>query len=245
MVVLSERAVQEYRQRKDGLTLRSARIAYWSPTAVQFISEVPAFLSSVRVMQNQMLGMIGQKLGSAGKLPSSINDFARLPAKYRLPREHRELIVKYWNDGGTLVKHYRDLDQHFTVIAQHTYIKTEVPERLLVFLPDNPEVKSPAKFTFRQEREALPYCVGTLQKFNEVMNQIAILFGFQEAPLQQTLNMGDQGDVVPGQKRTMGLLIEETTTFRGFEIGHTEDQRAYITKFGPKLPDLPDSQDRG
>jgi hypothetical protein len=121
--------------------------------------------------------------------------------------------------------HYRDIDQHFSSIIHHSLLEDHRDPKLLVLLPDNPEVKDPKKFTYQQEINALPFFELAFQEVHDLLEQIGTEVGAKRKVIQQGIRFAQLGELEYGLRRTIGLIIEDPVTCSGIVIGQMGDRR--------------------
>src|SRR5258705_416193 len=75
----------------------------------------------------------------------------------KVPAAVRNVVAMYWTSSGEAMAAYRDIDQHHDVLARGCFLLTagNAVQRVSVRLPDNPELKSPPKFTYNKNIDAL------------------------------------------------------------------------------------------
>lgn len=101
-------------------------------------------------------------------------------------------------------------------------------ERILVFLPDNPEEKSQRRVRFQKERNALPFFEESFLSLHNLMESIATALGFQSALIDQAIRLAQLGSLQEGVRKTVALMIEDTENSSGIEFGHTEERKIYV-----------------
>ncbi len=233
MALLSQLCVDEYRQRKDHLENNSSKIVFWSPTFVELLNEISSLVSALRIMQNSLLPMIGkaQKLGS---MPSSLADGMKKLDRYRFGDDLCAILEEYWNSGGKDLKGYRDIDQHFYTIVEHSFLQIDPTEQVLIYLPDNPEETSSNRVSFANERNALPYFQHAFMEIHDCVEKIGSVLGFQPEPLGQAVRLAQLGPLTENIKKTLALIVEETATYSGLEFFQSED-RAILMRAVPQI----------
>jgi hypothetical protein len=75
----------------------------------------------------------------------------RKPRDYGLPEEIRGELTWYWEEHGKRLKNYRDRAQHMPLIVTseaQVIVAADGTFSILLALPNNPEVTSPARLRF-------------------------------------------------------------------------------------------------
>lgn len=132
---LSRSCIDQFERQKNRLEIKGQRIVFWSPTVSEILNEFSPFLSSIRIMQNIILRLSAKECNPNSQVLKSLNEAMKNGLdKYGFNKEIENLFVNYWNEGGKLVKGYRDIDQHYYSIVKRCYIETEPEMRILFFL---------------------------------------------------------------------------------------------------------------
>ena len=109
---------------------------------------VDNFLDSARRTQNVLLNYISNSY-SLKNFPKSMNDFIKKIEYWeeKIPKNIVQTIHNYWDKSGRQLKDYRDLSQHFAVIASDARAFKDGSGEIHIFfvLPNNPEIKSASK----------------------------------------------------------------------------------------------------
>jgi len=152
MNVLSINCVNQYKRQKFRLKLNNERILFWSPTVIEILSEISPFLSTLRILQNDFFKLAARECNPNVGVPKSLNDAMKKGlTTYGFSDKLAKLFINYWDETGKQIKNYRDMDQHYYSMIKHSYIQTYPDEKLLIFLPDNPDNKSTTSVTFKKE----------------------------------------------------------------------------------------------
>ena len=216
--------ISQYQKQEQNLNIKTEKIVFWSPTFVEFLNEFSPFLSSLRIMQNLIIPIIGKSYGLKNSLPSSMNDAMKKIYTYGFDKFICDTLTEYWDSNGKDIRDYRDIDQHYHVLIKHSFMQIKPNENLLVLLPDNPKEKN---IRFDLKRNALPYFVDSFNNFHTTIEKIAFYMGFSSNPISQTVLLEQIGELTEGVKQTLALMIEDTIKCSGFEFGQTEDRRIY------------------
>lgn len=128
---------------------------YEGPLAPELFFNVDGFFESAKTCVDFSLDM----LGSAGVLknpPNSMNSVIKDLQRHRRQsgEEIADVMKNFWDDGGKIIKDYRDCFTHFVALAGDHWqtainIKCEGNvTRARYFLPDNPSAKKNSAFTY-------------------------------------------------------------------------------------------------
>ena len=115
--------------------------------------------------------------------------FSRFSKKSKKPTEHNNnfwdigqknkynsalnINQNYWVTHGKRIKDYRDVLMHYEILGNRIVIKGD--GRIVYLeslLPDNPEIKSPLKFSYKK-CNAIDYCIS---EKNAILQLIEIIF---------------------------------------------------------------------
>jgi hypothetical protein len=115
---------------------------------------VDSFLEAARRSQNAVIPYLRAAHGVG--LPMSMADVVSDARAGRspLPTQVQAALLKYWEDHGRRLKDYRDLSQHFALLASdaHLFMTNEKENGIYSILPSNPEVKAVSKLVFGKPR---------------------------------------------------------------------------------------------
>ncbi len=222
--------IRQYKTQREELELISkrskVRIVFWSPTLLEMLSEFSAFLSALRILQNQVVPLVAQTLEIKKNVSKSMNNAMKKIDDYGLPQNIvNKLKTYWWSKSGRRVKDYRDIDQHFSSIIHHSLLEDDKEPKLLVLLPDNPEVKDPQKFTYQQEINALPFFEQAFHELHDLFEQMGKEVGAERKVMQQGIRFAQLGELEHSVRRTIGLIIEDPITCSGIVVGQTEDRK--------------------
>ena len=228
--------LENFRQIKPQLTLKRARLFLWSPQLVQLFHQFTPFLSSVRFLQNVLLRMVARRLELQTSIPKSLRGVIPKIRSYGLPEKVCTITEEYWKISGESLKDYRDLDQHHFTLCKHVLLQWSPEERVLVLLPDNPDVTAESQLTFKKEIDALRYFVAAFDHLHQWTERIAVELGFKPKALQEELDTSGMGKLEEGVRQTLMLWFEDPGTGKTLEIGQVEDRRLYFQNRIPRAP---------
>ena len=155
---------------------------------------------------------------------------------YGLPEKVCTITEEYWKISGESLKDYRDLDQHHFTLCKHVLLQWSPEERVLVLLPDNPDVTAESQLTFKKEIDALRYFVAAFDHLHQRTERIAVELGLKPKALQEELGTSGIGKLEEGVRQTLMLWFEDPGTGKTLEIGQLEDRRLYFQNQIPRAP---------
>jgi hypothetical protein len=202
---LNHRCVMEFGLFEDQLALGDDRIVFHSTSLLALLNEISPLLSSLRIMQDMLLPLIGKTKGKS--MPSSINDGIKRLHTLGLPDEIRRIILGYWPDGNRL-RDYRIIDQHHTNLVTHTFFQIRPVKKVLVLFPDNPGIKTSKKFTYEKSINGIEYLCSAFSMLHAVYEDIAEALGFEGSHIENEIGMAQHGVLLPARKRTLAFWYE-------------------------------------
>ena len=218
MELLEKKCIQEYKKFVTWLDIRHNRIVFWSPTLINLISKCPPILSSIHFIQDKIINLISKKLNkSLGNSMRKVISGGK--EKYSLPTRTFGLIRKYWIKSGEAVRKYRDIDQHYYSLIKNSFLEIEPNERILIMLPDNPEVKKIEEVTFKQENDAIRYLKEAFFSLHDFIEGLADAFGFKGIKYCPTINLGQYGEFSE-KKGTIALRINNIKASEALHVAH-------------------------
>jgi hypothetical protein len=135
--------------------------------------KIDAFLESGVRAQNAIMPYL-RRAYHGQSLPKSFRDLATRFAKgaHVLDIEVRQEILAYWRGHGERLRDYRDVSQHYALVASETVIFRSDSNDLGMYLvlPNNPEARGVSKLSYSPPVHALPYLI------DEFVKLVAIAF---------------------------------------------------------------------
>lgn len=200
-------SVQQFLAYQPGMKLEGGnKVIFWSPILMQLIQQFSLFLTSLRIMQNEILPLIVTSTSNKKDIPLSLNDALKKGNSYGVDPKIWETIQIYWDTNGSELRDYRDIDHHFFMLCRSAFMELNPDKRLLIYLPDNPKERSQKKISFDKKREAVPYFKTALSQIHQVTDTIAEILGFPSSKYIHAFHI-PEGAYVPGVERTIGLFI--------------------------------------
>lgn len=172
-------------------------------------AQIPACLTLLIAMQNDMLIILQKIIGIKGEVPSSLNKALKKGLKqYGFPENIDSAITEYWSNGGEYIRDVRDVNEHHLALVDQSYFKYESdPGQVIVCFPDNPQVKSRQKFTYIEEIDAYTAIAHSLKHINILIDGILEGLGVKEDQHKPSIAFGNIGELGTPQNRTLGLMI--------------------------------------
>lgn len=187
----------------------SRRIALSVEPLFEVYAQIPTCVTSIVVMQNLILEITQGICEVKSSVPSSLNEAMKKGLKsYGFSIEVDKLISDYWNNGGKFIRSIRDINEHHGVLVDQTFFEYKTdPGQILIFFPDNPETKSPSKFTYENEYDAFNTLVASINVLNKLIESICDIKEVKPLVFTNELRMGHMGELIENQERTLGLMI--------------------------------------
>ncbi|WP_064598053.1 hypothetical protein [Pseudomonas sp. DR 5-09] len=175
--LLKKECLDQYTLFDDKYRWPQPEILFRSPSMFDLFASYSAYLLSIRLAQNSILNILGKKLGLS--IPQSMNGIAEWKRKNKIPKRTLDLIILYWEQSGFEIKQYRDLDQHYGLVARDAWIvRSSQGVDLKVYLPDDPAIQSESKFTFTLKRDAFDYADKSFELFHSFVNELSASLGY-------------------------------------------------------------------
>lgn len=229
---LSQRCVMEFELFEDQLVLGNDRIVFHSTSLLALLNEISPLLSSLRIMQDMLLPLIGKNQGRS--MPSSINDGMKKLHTLGLPEKIKGILLRYWQSGGYKLRDYRVIDQHHANLVAHTFLQIQPIKKVLVLFPDNPEIKTPKKFTYEKSINGIEYMHSAFVDLHAVFEEIAETLGYASTQIENEIGMAQLGILLPPDKRTLAFWYEANQVINpsgvqvnisGLEVRQKDDGR--------------------
>lgn len=138
------------------------------------------FLDAARRTQNAIRPYLSKSLRIS--VPKSMKDLiSKIEKKgIKLPKEIKALLVEYWKNHGSRLKHYRDAAQHHCVVSSDVVLQYDGDDVFLYLsLVNNPEEGSrQGASAFRWERpfvHAIPFVIQNFFALVEVIHNLTFV----------------------------------------------------------------------
>lgn len=177
--LLKKECVDQYVLFEGSYKWSGSETLFRSPSIFDLFSSYSTFLLGVRLAQNSLLNILSKEL--CVSMPQSMNGVVSSKKKNAIPKDIFDLIVSYWNVSGFELKQYRDLDQHYGLVARDAWVvRSSRGVDLKVYLPDDPKIQSESKFTFALKRDAFSYADKAFEDFHSLVNNISVTLGYKD-----------------------------------------------------------------
>jgi hypothetical protein len=172
-------------------------------------AQIPTCLTLLVAMQNDILLVLQKLLKISGEVPSSLNKAMKKGVcHYGFSKSIEKKLKDYWESGGKYLREVRDINEHHLALVDYSYFKYEKePGQVVIYLPDNPEIKAPKRFTYLKEIDAFETIASGFESINSLMKSVLDDEGIQPTPFTPSLSMGQMGSLEIPQNRTLGLMI--------------------------------------
>lgn len=202
-------------------------------------AQIPATLSSIVILQNQLLRLISAISGQGQNIPKSMNDaFKKGIDKFGFDERINSLLQNYWDKGGKYIRQVRNVNEHFDALVDYTFFEFKDNKgTILIFLPDNPETKSPKKFTYKKEKNAIHTLYDGLKSINKLVNSICTLHGIPDGEFQPSIIVNQVAKLDNEQEETLGVFISMEEIKNGSRGLHTMElkQKGFLENGQPEL----------
>jgi len=230
MKLLEKRCIQQYKKFVNKLHMHHNRIVFWSPTLINLICKVSPILSSIQFIQDKIMQLISKKLNIS--LPNSMRKvISGGKEKYNIPTRIFGLIRKYCIKSGEIIRTYRDIDQHYYNLIIKSFLEIEPEERILIMLPDNPEVKKVEELTYNKETDAIRFLEQAFFSLHDFIEELAEAFGFKDKKFKISISLGQYGEFID-KKGTIALRVHDVKTPEALHIAH-DGKRLIINVIKP------------
>ncbi len=202
-------------------------------------AQIPATLSSIVIMQNQLLRLISDITGQGKNIPKSMNDaFKKGIEILEFDEQINDLLNNYWNNGGKYIREVRNVNEHFDALVDYTFFefKNNVGT-VLIFLPDNPETKSPKNFVYKSEKNAIYTLYDGIKAINELLNSICEIKEIPKGQFQPSIIVNQVAELNANKEKTLGVFISVEEIKDGMRGLHTMElkQKGILDNGQPEL----------
>ncbi|MBL7075680.1 hypothetical protein ISS37_10640 [candidate division KSB1 bacterium] len=179
-----------------GLNVKSHQVMVWAPQVNELIFELTSTFVNLRLMMNAVLRLWFLKEGITNA-PKSIRDVMKSLQSNRervwvkkIPSDVKTALMHFWNEFGKKLIDYRDIDQHYDVLARQCIVSYQIniPNELEVLLPDNPETKSPKNFSFDKRIFGIELAQCAFEELHNFVETYVVPKGVEQAPLGCSIN---------------------------------------------------------
>jgi len=185
------------------------RIAVSVEPLFEVYAQIPAALSQLIVMQNQLLKICEFHFDINGNAPSSLNKaLKKCLTKFGFSEEVDRLFNHYWRENGEFIRNIRNINEHHSALIDYTFYELlDEKSKITILLPDNPEVKSQNKFTYKNSLDAVQTVIQSFRALDKLVTDLFSIDPKKIELFQPSLSLSQVGELVPGEERTLGLMI--------------------------------------
>lgn len=201
---------------------------FWSPEVVEMTSHAVSALNQLRVMQNSLHWIVRSAFGGRKSLAKSLSEAHPNLERAGFPPVVAGLIRDYWITHGVVLKSYRDIDQHYFLVANTAVYRLSPPAGFSLLLPDSYEKSSNKAATFAKEIDSLNFINEHYNHLHRCMDECLKELGLQPSRFKLTVAR----DLLPlhGQSATLAVaLLPEGEPCRAIVVNQTPDRRLTIT----------------
>ena len=215
--LLEKKCILQFKILESQLNLLENRIIFWSYKLVNLLSKISPVINSIRIMENLLLELISKNIGHF--LPQNMDILIKNGSKsYQfLPIDLWDKIEQYWNKTGKLLSNYSNLDLYLFSLTVHSYLEISPKKRILVLLPDNPEIDNSQKFVYNNNLDAISFLRNSFEDFHRLVEDISLYFGYEPTYILQGWSFIEYQNL-PGKRGTVALIIKDPEKNKGIEI---------------------------
>lgn len=228
---LNNECVAEFSLFEDQLNIQDEKIVFSSVSLGFLLNEISPQMSSLRLLQNLLL-KLARSYEEVEGVPKSIADYAKKPESYGLKEEVRKILIQHWNQTGSKLRDYRDIDQHHATLTDQYFIQLKPKKTILVRFPDNPEVKSLKKFSYRKNINGLEFLDACFKEIHDTFEGVAKHYGAPPQNHQMSISMDQLGYLCPAKDRTLAFSFEKNISVK--------DGKNHMALSGWGIDQLPD-----
>ena len=241
-------ALGQFNQQFPSLVGQPRRVHAWSPMVANLLVSLSAAFAALRVLQNESW-MFAAAVYNAKNAPTSLRDaYGKMGRRGQgqkratwvtaLPPEVRNPFCDYWAQSGRQLADYRDIDQHFDVLARHCFLdlESEIFSRLWVWFPDNPESKAPSQFTYTRQFDGIALAHKGFSTIHSVVETLAAAAGAPRMPLERRIDFQPAIQLEEGVRRATAVLSTDMEARKGMVFIQTEERHLEIQLLADAAP---------
>jgi hypothetical protein len=214
---LEQKCLQQFRELKYKLDLRENRIIFWSHKLVNLLSKISPVINIIRIMENLLLELIGKKFNH----PMPKNMFILIKNGHKsynfLQLKLWNRIEAYWQKAGKYLRAYKDIERYIFSLTSHSYIEIKPKEKLLILLPDNPEMEISYKFVYNKNIDAIRFLENCFDDFHKLVEDISIQFNYKPTHILQGWSFLEY-QYLPAKSGTVALVIKNPEKRKAIEV---------------------------
>jgi hypothetical protein len=214
---LEQKCVQQFEELKEKLDLRENRIIFWSHKLVNLLSKISLVINIIGIMENLLLELIGKKV----KHPMPKNMFILIKNGHKsynfLQLKLWNRIEAYWQNTGKYLRAYKNIERYLFSLTTHSYIEINPKEKLLILLPDNPEMEISYKFVYEKNVDAIRFLENSFNDFHNLVEDISMQFDYNPTHILQGWSFLEY-QYLPAKSGTVALVIKNPEKRKAVEV---------------------------
>lgn len=226
--LLQEECIQQFNTFEEKLSNLGEKIYFRSPTLHDIFIHLSNAMTSLRLLQNEMIKIIPRLPSNKNQLPTRITELVKKFGKIKfIDEDFENLIKKYWfEDNGVTVKHYRDFEQHYGTMFSYAWINTKT-KKMMIPLYDFPSIedmmtskfKKQSDLTFHKNIDAFDYIQSHFLLIHELIEQLSERSGYTEERLF------DFNTVVKGTESIATIFCDPNQQLLCCQVGFFENEK--------------------
>jgi hypothetical protein len=214
---LERRCISQFNSLESKLNMSENRIIFWSHKLVNLLSKIPPVISTIRIMENLLLELIGKRI----KHPMPKNLFILIKNGHDsyefIPIELWNILESYWIQTGSSLRAYKKLHQYLFSLTSHSYFEKSPKEKIMILLPDNPEIEDFRKFTYELQVDAIRFLENAFDHFHNLVEKVSDYFKYEPSLILQGWSFIDY-EYLPAKQGTVALVIKNPERGKGIEV---------------------------
>ena len=216
--VLERTIIDQFEQLRDDMDLQEERIVVYSPQVIDLLGKISGALNSISFIQNRIPRILSKELKKS--LPASLEQFIKGNSdKFHVENKYFQIVRRYWAKTGKRIKKYRDVEQHHFILTTDVFLILNPKFKLLIMLPDNPEVKKQEKLTYEKEYNAMIYMEQSFENLHSCIEDLAREFGYKPQKFSASINLDSTRDLI-NKSGTIAALIDNLEFMSGIIFGN-------------------------
>jgi hypothetical protein len=214
---LEQKCINQYKGLEDELEIYENRIIFWSHKLVNLLSKIPLIINKLIIMEDLLLQLISKKIGNP--LPKHFYILIKnghVSYKF-LSEEVWNILEQYWNETGKYLRSYRNLDYYLFSLTTHAYLEVEPKEKIVILLPDNPEIEDIRLFRYEQQLDAIRFLEKAFENFHNIVEMISASFNYSPTHILQGWSFISY-EYLPAKKGTVALVVTNPEKNKAIEV---------------------------
>jgi len=210
--------IDQFEQLRNDLDLQGERIVVYSPQVIELLGKISGALNSISFIQNRIPRLLSKELKMS--LPASLDQFIKYNTqKFHVENKYFQIVRRYWTKTGKRIKEYRDVEQHHFILTTDVFLIPMPVFKLLIILPDNPEVKKPEELTYEKKYNAMTYMEQSFENLHSCIEELAREFGYMPQKFSASINFNSSSLLID-KSGTIGAMIDNLEYMSGIIFGN-------------------------